>query len=255
MPSPRRLPDFIIGGSPRSGTTWTHQLLVRHPEVFMAEPEEPEPKFFHVDSLYAKGLDHYADTWFRGAEGYRAVGEKTSYYLENPIAARRIHADLPGVRLIFLLRDPVRRAYSNYLRSKAFGFETESFARALELEDERERTLPERLRFIRPHAYASRGMYADLLAIHFELFGPERVLCLRHEDIAEAPAATAATIHRFLGVSERGEDGAALGRVNEARPLPDEPPPPPTVIEALRRRFAEPNRRLADLLGRDLGWS
>lgn len=255
MQSSRRLPDFIIGGSPRSGTTWAHQLLLRHPEVFMAEPEEPEPKFFHVDGLYAKGLDHYADVWFAGAGACRAVGEKTSYYLENPTAARRIHADLPQVRLIFLLRDPVTRAYSNYLRSKAFGFETESFGRALALEDERERTLPERLRFVRPHAYASRGMYADLLAPYLALFGRERVLCLRHEDIAADPTVPAAAIHDFIGVAARPEDGAALGRVNGARVRDDEERPPQAVFDALRRRFEEPNRRLADLLGRDFNWS
>lgn len=254
MPVSRRLPDFIIGGSPRSGTTWAHQLLKRHPDVFMAEPEEPEPKFFHVDALYAKGLDYYADTWFNGAAGRRAVGEKTSYYLENSLAGRRIYQDLPGVKLIFLLRDPVARAYSNYLRSKAFGFETETFERALALEDERERTLPERLRFIRPHAYASRGMYADLLTPYFDLFGRQSVLCLRHEDVAVAPGALAAEIHRFIGVDERPQDGETLGRVNETRAGVEEERPPAAVFEALRRRFAEPNRRLADLLGRDFNW-
>lgn len=248
------LPTFIVGGSPRSGTTWTHQLLGRHPDVFMAQPEEPEPKFFHVDALYERGLAHYAETWFRGAEGYAAIGEKTSYYLENPVAARRIHADLPGVKLIFLLRDPVARAYSNYLRSKHFGFETESFERAIELEDERERTLPAALRFVRPHAYASRGLYAELLDVYFGLFGRERILCVRFEDIAREAGAVAARIHRFIGVAERPEDGERLGRVNEAKVRTDEVRPPAHVMDALRRRFEEPNRRLAALLGPEFGW-
>lgn len=248
------LPNFIIGGSPRSGTTWTHKLLSRHPEVFMAQPEAPEPKFFHVDPLYAHGLDYYAQTWFTGAEGRRAVGEKTSYYLENPVAARRIHADLPGVKLIFTLREPAARAYSNYLRSRHFGFESESFERALALEEERERALPDELRFIRPHAYASRGMYADLLAIYFELFGPERILCVRFEDIALDPGGVAARVHRFLGVEARPEDGKSLGRVNEAPVVSGENGPPQAALAALRERFREPNRRLAALLGPSFAW-
>jgi hypothetical protein len=251
---PLILPDFIIGGSPRSGTTWTHKLLSVHPDVFMAQPEAPEPKFFHVDDLYDQGLGYYARTWFQGAEGRRAVGEKTSYYLENPTAARRIHADLPGVKLIFLLRDPAARAYSNYLRSRHFGFETESFEAALELEEERERTLPAGLRFIRPHAYASRGMYADHLQVYIDLFGMERILCLAFEDIARDPGGVAACVHRFIGVEERPQDGASLGRVNEAPKVAGETRPAQAVFDALRARFRAPNRRLAEMLGRDFGW-
>lgn len=254
MTDPSRLPTFIVGGSPRSGTTWTHALLKRHPDVYMAEPSEPEPKFFHRDELYARGLEHYADTWFADAAGRPIRGEKTSYYLESAVAARRIHADLPGVRLIFLLREPAARAYSNYLRSKAFGFETESFARALELEEQRERTLDPALRFVRPHAYASRGLYADLLEPYFALFGRERILCIRFEDIALDPGEVACRIHRFIGAAERPEDGVSLGRVNEARALPAEEPPPAEVMEALRRRFEEPNRRLRELLGPAFAW-
>lgn len=254
MHQTRRLPTFIIGGSPRSGTTWTHQLLRLHPDVFMAEPEEPEPKFFHVDQLYARGLDHYRETWFSGAGARQAVGEKTSYYLENAEAARRIHRDLPGVKMIFLLRDPVERAYSNYLRSRYFGFETEEFARALELEEERERTLPERLRFVRPHAYASRGLYADLLRVYFDLFGAQHILCVRYEDIALDPGAVAAQVHAFIGVEERPADGVALGRVNAAPAQAGVERPADAVFDTLRARFAEPNRRLAAMLGPGFAW-
>jgi len=88
---PRQGPTFIIAGAPRSGTTWLYELLDRHPDVFMAKPARPEPKFFLVDELYGRGIQHYFDTWFAGAEAYPAAGEKSTNYLESPAAARRMH--------------------------------------------------------------------------------------------------------------------------------------------------------------------
>jgi len=70
-----RLPDFIIGGAPRAGTTWLYELLDRHPDVYMAKPLKPEPKFFLRDEVYAKGLAHYSQTWFAGADTRKMAGE------------------------------------------------------------------------------------------------------------------------------------------------------------------------------------
>ncbi|NQU72518.1 MAG: sulfotransferase, partial [Rhodospirillales bacterium] len=164
------MPDFIIAGAPRCGTTWLYRVLSRHPDIFMAGPESPEPKFFHVDDIYQRGLDYYRQTWFSKAGNTAVLGEKTSYYLESSKAAARIVKHLPQVKLIFLLRDPATRAFSNYLRSREFGFEHETFANALDQEDERERKLPVELRFVRPHAYFSRGLYAAQLHPYLELF-------------------------------------------------------------------------------------
>ena len=136
-----RLPDFIIGGAPRSGTTWLYALLDRHPDVFMARPVAPEPKFFLVDDLYEKGLQYYSDTWFSTAAAASLAGEKSTDYLESGAAAGRIARDLPGVQLIFILREPTERAYSNYLWTRTNGLEIQDFASALVAEDERERTL------------------------------------------------------------------------------------------------------------------
>ncbi|HXD73859.1 MAG TPA: sulfotransferase, partial [Vicinamibacterales bacterium] len=96
-----RLPEFIIGGAPRSGTTWLYRLLDRHPDVRMAKPLSPEPKFFLRDDEYAKGLRYYSDRWFADVDASKVAGEKSTDYLENATAASRIARDLPRVRLIF----------------------------------------------------------------------------------------------------------------------------------------------------------
>jgi hypothetical protein len=242
-----RLPDFIIGGAPRSGTTWLYWLLDRHPAVHMAKPVTPEPKFFLVDHLYAKGLQHYARTWFEGVEPTLLAGEKSTDYLESAHAAERIGRDLPQVKLVFILREPVGRAYSNYLWTKMNGLEHETFETALALEEQRERELPERLRFARPYSYFSRGLYADLLRPYLERFDRSQVLIVRFEDIVERPEWLAAGVHRFLGITERLEDAANLGVINPSEK--DETPLDDRIRRELHARYEEPNRRLAALLG------
>jgi hypothetical protein len=242
-----RLPEFIIGGAPRAGTTWLYELLDRHPEIHMAKPLKPEPKFFLRDDEYAKGLQYYADRWFADVDRLKIAGEKSTDYLESSTAAARIARDLPHVKLIFILREPVSRAYSNYLWSKMNGLETEDFATALRLEDQRERELPERWKFTRPFSYFSRGLYADLLAPYFDRFMDHQLLVARFEDIAERPAKVAEAVHRFLGVTPRPSDLSDLGVINASEP--DAGHPVEEVRRALHDRYTEPNRRLAMLLG------
>jgi hypothetical protein len=202
-----------------------------------------------------RGLDWYSRTWFEHAAADAICGEKSTNYLESPAAARRIARDLPSVKLVFILREPTERAWSNYLWSRMNGMESESFERALALEDSRERNLPPQRRFSRPHAYFSRGLYAALLQPWFELFQRQNILCLRCEDIALQPRHLAERLHRFLGVPQRPHDADGLGVINAADRKGAQQPAPET-LSRLRARYAEPNRRLAGLVGPDFQiWS
>ena len=215
----------------------------------MAKPVTPEPKFFLVDSTYEKGLRFYSDTWFTGAGPQLLAGEKSTNYLENGAAAARIARDVPAVKLVFILREPVDRAYSNYLWSKTNGIEQQDFATALALEEERDGTLPERWRFARPFSYFSRGLYADLLEPYMRLFPRDRLLVLKFEDILSAPESLAVRLQTFLGITARPEDAHGLGVINPSEKALDLPSD--EVTRALGRRYEEPNRRLALLLGPD----
>ena len=249
----RQGPSFIIAGAPRSGTTWLYELLDRHPAVYMAKPVRPEPKFFLVDELYERGIDHYFETWFSGAGSYAAAGEKTTNYLESAAAAERIERHLPHVKLVFILREPARRAYSNWLWSRMNGMETETFDTALALEEERERTVPAKLRFARPHAYFSRGLYAQMLRPYFARFPREQILCLKFDAIIHTPCGVAETVHRFLGVAPRRSDAEGLDVVNPSEKRGERMPH--DTIARLRERYAEPQRELTELLGPEFaGW-
>ncbi len=243
-----RLPDFLIGGAPRSGTTWLWKVLDRHPRLWMAKPFRPEPKFFLWDELYEKGLAWYADTFFPPESVGRMKGEKTTYYLESATCCERIARDLPRVKNIFLLREPGDRAFSNWLWSRQNGHEKESFERALELEPEREKTLAHELRYARPHDYFGRGLYAKHLRRYFDRFPRESILVLKFEDVVARPGELAARVHRFLGVAERPED-ADLGVVNPSEKGDGEETMPAAIRRELDRRYAEPNRELRELLG------
>ncbi|WP_130470558.1 sulfotransferase family protein [Candidatus Magnetaquicoccus inordinatus] len=243
-----RLADFIIGGAPRSGTSWLWHLADRHPGLAMAKPLRPEPKFFLIDELYNKGADYYSATWFADLPETVLVGEKSTNYLEGVGVAARIKETIPDVRLIFLLRNPVERAYSNYGWSRKNGMENEGFMQALLLEEQREAELPAALRYARPHAYFSRGLYADLLAPFFALFPREQILIVRTEEIAQHPTLVAEKLHRFLGIEVRAQDALGLAPINQ---LPPGEPLPEDARSWMLERYAEPNRRLAALLGGD----
>jgi hypothetical protein len=245
-----RLPDFIIGGAPRSGTTWLYLLAARHPQLAMAEPMVPEPKFFLVDELWQSGIDYYSTKWFDPLPAGRMLGEKSANYLESPEVAERMCRVLPRVKLIFLLRNPVDRAYSNYLWSWQNGLETETFERALALEEQRERDLAPNLRYARPHAYFSRGLYAEHLIRFFNRFPTEQILVLRHEDVATCPERTAAAFHHFLGVDKKPGPARDLGLVNAARPSSVEPLPE-VLRRGLTERYRAANANLGALLCSD----
>ena len=132
------LPDVVIGGAPRSGTTFVAELLAKHPGVYPARPIIPEPKVClrpHTQGD-AGFVSEYARIFADAPVGAVRV-EKTSNYLENTAARERLARVLPATRFIFMLREPVARAYSNWKWSTRNGLETLPFAEAVALEGRR----------------------------------------------------------------------------------------------------------------------
>ena len=243
-----RLPDFIIAGAPRCGTTWLWHALASHPEVAMAGPVQPEPKFFLRDDLFCRGLPYYSQTWFEHLPEGRVLGEKSSNYLESAVAAQRIRESLGAVKLIFVLREPVDRAYSNYLWSRGNGMETLSFQAALDAEQRREEELSDELKYARPHAYFSRGCYALMLASWVKHFARESIKCLRYEDLVDDSRRFITEVQAFLEIGQRPADGELLGRIN-AHASTSMPEMAADTRAWLTARYAEHNRDLGVLLG------
>ena len=183
-----RLPDFLGIGTQKGGTTYLHGLLQQHPQVHLAQPKE-----LHYFSLHhQRGLDWYG-RHFEAAAARQRCGEVTPYYLFHPLAAERIAAELPAVKLIALLRDPVERALSQYFHSKRLGLEPLELEAAVAAEEQRLADADAALkrgeahRSHQQHSYLSRSRYEQQLQRFEALFVPEQLLVLRSEALFERP--------------------------------------------------------------------
>jgi len=248
------LPTFIVGGAPRSGTTYLYELCDSHPDIYMAKPKAPEPKFFLVDEEYSKGLGYYSGKYFAHAEGFQAMGEKSTNYLEHSHVAQRIQQCIPNVKLVFVLRNPVERAFSNFLWSCRNRIETLSFAEAIAREQERELTYKQEYRYARPFSYVSRGMYARHLKPYLKFFDPSQVKIFLLDDIVSAPEYVTQELFAFLDIPVVDTAFDLTQSVNSARTLGDQIPS--SVYAYLCDVYCQPNQELARLIKRDLScWS
>lgn len=228
---------FFIVGAQRSGTTWLHRMLDQHPDIAMARPVRPEPKFFIDDALYAKGLDFYRSHYFPRGQ-HRWLGEKSTSYIEHRSAAERIARDFPDALLLFVLRDPVERALSNYRFSVANGLEPLSLEQALDSEHER---APPAGLSVSPYAYAARGHYVRYLDMWREFFPRTQLLPLVTEQLVGSGAA----VRALFGRMDLDRDVALADvdtAVNEAIATA---PVDPDARQALRASYREDNHALA----------
>lgn len=202
------LPDFLIAGVPKAGTTALHAALVPHPELFL--PTVKEPKFFLSDGpppttggpgdvqTYQEHVWRQEDyeALFAPAPGGTLRGEATPFYLYDVQAHERIKSLVPSARLIILLRDPVDRAHSNWTHLWNAGLEPEAdFLTACRAE-------PARIEagWADFWHYVRLGLYGYQLEHLFQHFPREQVLLLRYKDLKDEPARTLDRVCDFLGV-------------------------------------------------------
>jgi hypothetical protein len=251
------LPDFLIIGAQKGGTTFLYNVLRRHSHFKPAVVKEIH--FFDTPS-FGRGVDWYR-THFplqQQRNGQRVItGEASPYYLFYPHAARRVAETIPQAKLIALLRNPVDRAYSDYQHTFRQGNETLGFREALEAEEERLRGEKEKIladesyhsRNYRRYSYLLRGIYVDQLEEWHRYFDPEQLLILKSEDFFAQPSETLDLILDFLGLPE--QDFEISGRRNEGgytEPMESD------TRRWLQEYYEPHNQRLYEYLGRDFGW-
>jgi hypothetical protein len=257
----RVLPDFLIIGAQRAGTTSLYRYLAQHPAV---GPVVLTKGAHYFDTNYDRGLDwyrtHFPTRWHAASIRRRAgvpmqTGEGSPYYLFHPLVPGRVARDLPNVKLIALLRDPVERAYSQFQHESARGFEELSFEDAIDREEERLAGEVERL-FADPsyhsfehqhHSYQARGRYAEQILAWHEVLPPERLLVLHMESFFAAPEEGFGRVLAFLGLP--AWEPPAFDRYNARRYSSMDP----SIRARLEASFEEPNRRLEALVGIGFG--
>jgi hypothetical protein len=202
------LPDFLLLGAPKAGTTALHVALAGHPQLCMSETKEP--KFFLTDGppptgggpgdakTYAEYVwrqEDYERLWEHG-EPDQLRGESTTLYLQDPQAHDRIRKLVPDVKLVAVLRDPVDRAHSNWAHLRSHGLEpVADFPRACMLGHRRAE------QGWGPFwQYLEIGRYGRQLEHLFRVFDREQVLILLYRDLREQPVETLDRVCAFLGV-------------------------------------------------------
>jgi hypothetical protein len=258
----RPLPDYLIVGGQRCGTTSLHHYLVQHPAVLPAR--------------FTKGV-HWFDVEFDKPESwYRAnfptaarrraaverlghpvvTGEASPYYLCHPEVPARVAGVKPDMKIIALLRDPIERAWSHYHHERVRGFENLEFEAALDAEAGRLAgagvvlATPDGRHFSHQHhSYVARGRYAEQLKRWDRHIPADQTLVLLSTDLQDDTEATMARVHRFLGLPE--EPTATDRHWNKQ----SNPELSRAVRARLQAAFADSDHELANRLHRSLPWA
>lgn len=245
----KRVPDIIVGGAPRSGTTLSCEILSRHPDIHVLKPFIPEPKVCLLDlgpddEAY---LGRYAQL-FADAPATACCVEKTSNYWENSQARERLARMLPHTRFIFILREPVARAYSNWRWSSQNGLETLAFDRAFDRSD-RPSPLPPKQVHARPFDYLPRSEYGRLASEWIAAVGLDRIKFYLFEQATADIPAWAEDLFAYAGVRNLPSGADTIGVVNAAK---DQSPIDDGLARELRGRIRPEVLRFAELTGVDV---
>lgn len=257
----RPLPDFIVIGAQKGGTTALFAYLLQHPQV--GAPWQKELNFF--SRHFSRGEPWYRARFplRRDTVGVRVLGEASPSYMPFPAAPARMRELVPRAKLIALLRDPTERAISHYFHSVSHGVERRPIHEAFRATAEHLRaTLGSRdTADLRPGpwpvradpwlSYLYRGVYVDHLRRYHQHFGRDQLLIVRSDDLHTRRLETLARVFDFLGIDPtyRPRDLRAKRVGANKQPVSDE------IYQFLRGYYRPHNERLYEYLGRDFGWS
>jgi len=237
---------FLIIGAQRSGTTYLYKLLEEHPEICIAKPQKPEPKFF-LKEEYLKGKDFYFKKYFNHRQKqHKVFVEKSTSYYEYPVVPKRLTGDFKNTKIIFILRNPVDRALSNYFFSKNNGLETRS------LEEVFIKTLPPPLYpsniSTNPFSYLERGIYINYIKMYLQYIPKKNFNIFFYDDIIKS-IKSVQNIYKILGVSEDFIPASFKRKINENI---NQSVVPHEIILKLNSFYKEYNNLLEDFLNKTI---
>ncbi|NOQ64219.1 MAG: sulfotransferase [Methyloprofundus sp.] len=255
----RALPNFIIIGAQKAGTSSLHRHLAQHPQLIASCIKEVH--------FFDGGLDPAVDNFKQGPLWYRShfplqkklkaqqkTFESSPLYLFNPDVAERIHQLIPDIKIIVLLRDPSQRAISHYFKEQRRGKESLAIFEAMLAEEQRIEPIVQQRDFknekYRHYSYKSRGLYREQLERYYSHFAREQILVINSEYFLSSIERSLMQVFEFVGVDatfkvpDLQPRNVGINRVKVA----------PEVTEYLNRYFSPHNQALYDLVSKDFGW-
>jgi len=210
------LPNLFIVGPPKCASSSLHFYLEQHPEIFMSEIKET--RFFDLN--YEKGLSYYENTFFKGADNYKVVGESTPTYSFLPFVAERISSSIKNAKLIFSFRNPIERAYSGWFMQYGKNAEKLNFHDAILKNIEQQRTIDfEDRDFTEKWIYSQKqlfeknnqtiktfleaGLYINQLTFYLRFFNKEQIHIVLVEELNMNLDLTLSNIFKFLNVDDQ----------------------------------------------------
>ncbi len=252
------LPDFIIIGAQKSGTSSMFSYLSEHPQILPACMKEVH--------FFDGGLDPSVDNFKKGKSWYCShfplkknnTGTKTfeasPLYIFNPLAPKRIADLIQDVKIIVLLRNPTERAISHYFHEKNRGREPLTIYEALQKEDERLESALKKKDYKNDvfihHSYKSRGLYKEQLERYFKYFSREQILIMESEEFFSKPNMCIRRVFEFVGVDPEYKVDNIMPRNVANNRIEVEP----DVYEYLNNFFKYHNQELYEMIGEDFGW-
>ena len=255
----RLRPSFVIVGAQRAGTTTLYRVLSDHPAVARPTVSKGIGYFdlnYHRGSRWYTG--HFPLAWLaRRKHGPAAATfESSGYYLFHPLVPERIARDLPGLRVVVMVREPVERAYSAHRHELARGFEDQEFEQAVALEEERLAGEVERIIadptyesfHHRHHAYLARSRYSEQVDRFIDALGHDQVYVVDADVFFADPDTEFDRLRTWLGLPEWKPQNVEQWNARPRTPMD------PALRERLERHFEPYDARLAEQMGRTPSW-
>ena len=242
---PVKVPNFIIIGCQRCGTTSLYTYLAQHPQILTPIKKEMDFFSWHFD----RGIDWYLAHFPPMPSGEQFLtGEASPSYFDSREAPERLYRVFPEAKLIVLLRNPVDRAISQFYRLTGLNWEARSLDRVISDEIERLNQNPEYIIGEEPGNYLARGRYIEFIKNWWTFFPREQLLILKSEDFYAGAATTVKQVLEFLDLPEY-----QLSEYQNANPG-SYPPVNQSIRDWLRDYFRPYNQQLEEYLSTNFNW-
>jgi len=242
------LPDFIIIGAQRCGTTSVYNYIITHPKI--ATVSTKELHFFDVN--FSKGLDWYKSQFSHD----KVIGEASPYYIFHPHCPKRIFKAIPTVKIIAILRNPIDRAYSHYWHEVRVGKEDLTFEKAIDsenarLEGEVEKMMKDEAYYSLSHqhfSYLTRGRYIEQIKEWYNLFEKKQILVLSSEEFFLNPMKSLNLVYDFLDLPCHKLEKFKIFNKGNTPQMENK------TRSFLSEYFKEHNQKLFEYLGKHFDW-